>query len=927
MRRLLIIVPIALVLIVGVLLATVLMNVDRYRPRVQAELQKKLNRPVTLGALSLRLLPLSLTIDGLTIGESSAFSSTHPFATAKDVSVSAGLLSLIEGNPEVKSLKLAHPQIELIRNAQGVWNFSTLGGQSSSSGGNSQLTLDELKIDDGQIALTDATAHPARSVYDHIDVDLTDFAPKKRFGLKLGAHLPGEGKELITFDGNVGPLLPGNTAAVPVSGRVSVQEVSLAAINRFTSGAVPPNTDAVTSGDANVTSENEAISCKGNLKLVNAVIRGNKLAYPVEAQYDLTADRKQDKIQVRSGVIKLGPTSFSVSGDVDAGMKPANLNVRLTTNGSSITELAQLAGSFGVAFNPAYQVTGNVTADITAKGAATAPQLNGTMDAKHLEISGGEIKAPVLVPEVALALSPDVIRSNSFEARSGATTLAVAFALSRYTTHDSNVDATIKTNGANIAELLNMAKAYGMDASKGMAGTGKLSLDAHVQGPTSQPSKLVYSGTGSVSGATLTTPSLTKPVSISSANLRFSQNSAAVDNLAASVANTNLHGSFSASNFAAPQVQFALTADKIDTAELQQLSAKPQPASTAAQAKAPLRSNEPSLLDKVTGSGTLAANTVKAQDLVLNNVHATCKLDHGVIQLSPLTADLFGGKESGAVNLDTRPAHALCSVNSKLSGVDTNAMLSAVSSVKNTLYGSLAANANLSFTLESGPDLARTLNGTLTFNVANGQLKNVNILNEVSKVGKFLGSAPSQGGSDTALKQLGGTFNIHDGVAATNNLTAALSAGSLAGTGTLNLVSQAIDMRMSAVLASGPSQSVGGSHVGGYMTTALANNKGELVIPVLVTGTMAHPTFTPDLQAMAKMKLSNLLPTAADPSKLAGSVLGNKGVGGVLGGLLGRQQAAQPAGQPAANAAQQKPQDSINSLLQQFGKKKPAPKQ
>ena len=920
MRRLLIILPIVLVLIVGAVLATVLMNVDKYRPRVQAELEKKLDRPVTLGAISLRLLPLSLTLDGLTIGESPAFPSTHPFATAKDVSISAGLLSLLRGNPEVKSLKLAHPHIELIRNAQGVWNFSTLGGQNKTTGNESgQLTLDELKIEDGQLALTDATAHQARSVYDHVDLDLTDFGPKKRFGLKLDAHLPGEGKELVSFNGKVGPLQPGNMAAAPLNGHLSVQEVSLASANRFASGAIPPNTDAVTSGDADVTSENETLSCKGNLKLDKAVIHGTKLAYPVEAQYDLTADRKQDKIQVRSGVLKLGPTSFSVSGEVDAGVRPANLNVRLSTKGSSITELAQLAGSFGVAFNPAYKVTGNVSGDITAKGPATTPQLNGSLDATHLEVSGGEIKAPVLVPAVALTLTPDLIRSNSFEARSGATTLAVAFALSQYTTHNSNVDATVKTSNANIAELLNMAKAYGMEASKGTSGTGKLSLDAHVQGPTSQPSKLAYSGTGSVSGATLTTPSLNKPVSISSANLRFSQNSAAIDNLAASVGSTNVHGNLSASNFAAPQVQFALSADKIDTAELQQLTATPGP---GAQAKTnPRAASQPSILEKVSGSGTLAANTIKAQELVLNNVRATCKLDRGVVQLSPESADVFGGKESGTVNVDTRPAHPLCSVNAKLAGVDTNAMLSAVSSVKNTLYGALGANANLSFTLESSADLARTLNGTLAFNVANGQLKNVNILNELAKIGKFLGSAPSQGGSETALKQLGGTFNVRNGVAATNNLTAALSAGSLAGAGTLNLVNQAIDMRMSAVLASGTSQTVGGSQIGGYLNTALANNKGELVIPVLITGTMAHPTFTPDVQALAKMKLTNLLPTVGDPSKLLGSVVGKKGVGGVLGGLLGGQQPAQPA----QNGAQQKPpaDNPVDSILQQFGKKKP----
>ena len=250
-------------------------------------------------------------------------------------------------------------------------------------------------------------------------------------------------------------------------------------------------------------------------------------------------------------------------------------------------------------------------------------------------------------------------------------------------------------------------------------------------------------------------------------------------------------------------------------------------------------------------------------------------------------------------------------MNAKFSGVDTNALLSAVSTAKNTLYGSLAADTNLRFALVSSNDLPRTLNGSLNFDVTNGQLKNVNILNELSKVGRFLGSAPGQGGNSTALKKLAGTLNIVNGVASTNNLNAALDAGSLAATGTINLVNQALDMHMTAALASGASQAVGGSHVGGILNTALSNSKGELVIPVLVSGTMSSPKFAPDAQALAKMKLNNVLPSAA------GLLSGKGGAGGIVNGLLGGGQAQQQG-----NAQKQNPQDTINSLLNQFGKKK-----
>jgi hypothetical protein len=69
-------------------------------------------------------------------------------------------------------------------------------------------------------------------------------------------------------------------------------------------------------------------------------------------------------------------------------------------------------------------------------------------------------------------------------------------------------------------------------------------------------------------------------------------------------------------------------------------------------------------------------------------------------------------------------------------------------------------------------------------------------------------------------------------------------------------------MHLTAVLGNGVSQAVGGKGIGGILNTALSNSKGELVVPVLVTGNMAHPIVTPKFTT-------------------------GKGIGGILGGILG----------------------------------------
>jgi hypothetical protein len=141
-------------------------------------------------------------------------------------------------------------------------------------------------------------------------------------------------------------------------------------------------------------------------------------------------------------------------------------------------------------------------------------------------------------------------------------------------------------------------------------------------------------------------------------------------------------------------------------------------------------------------------------------------------------------------------------------------------------------------------------------------------------------------------------------------------------------------MHVTAVLAKEMSQKVGGNGIGGFMQTALANKNGELVMPVLVTGTFDNPHFEPDVQQIAQMKLQNLVPSFSNPgnmtSGILGAVLGGKNgqkgqqdaVGGILGALTGQQQ---QQSQPDANQQkEEQPANPLGDLLNQAlkGKKK-----
>src|SRR5438477_12145031 len=200
---------------------------------------------------------------------------------------------------------------------------------------------------------------------------------------------------------------------------------------------------------------------------------------------------------------------------------------------------------------------------------------------------------------------------------------------------------------------------------------------------------------------------------------------------------------------------------------------------------------------------------------------------------------------------------------------------------------------------------------------------------------------PSQG--YTIIGKLGCLVNIKNGVASTNNLQALIDGGTLGAEGTVDLVTEALNMRANAVLAKQLSQKVGGTGIGGYLNTALANKNGELVIPVIVTGNLNKPMIAPDVQKLAQMKLNNLLPTAGNPGALTSGIAGliggkgaqqqGGGVQGLLGALSGQQQQqqqpqsdqAQQGNAPKGNAQQQQQQpqqNPVNDIIGLFGKKK-----
>jgi hypothetical protein len=216
----------------------------------------------------------------------------------------------------------------------------------------------------------------------------------------------------------------------------------------------------------------------------------------------------------------------------------------------------------------------------------------------------------------------------------------------------------------------------------------------------------------------------------------------------------------------------------------------------------------------------------------------------------------------------------------------------------------LSGAGKVSFDLRaSGPmkevasaDIAKTLNGTMNIDFNAVRIQGFDAMGELARFGGFLKLEPSNKGFTDVIR-LAGRINVKNGVAQTTDLHAQLLEGTLTTTGSSDLSSQTLDLRAMAVFSKAFSDKVGGTRIGGLLTTALANEKGEIVIPALISGDITKPKFYPDTKTFLQLQKQRLLPGLLDAitgKKDAPAEPGQEppkpgGLRGVLEGIFGGQ--------------------------------------
>src|SRR5262245_23417194 len=229
------------VLIVLLIALPFLIPVNQFRPTIEAKASQALGRKVSVGDLSLSLLGGALTAKDLSIGDDPKFSSS-PFLTAKSLSVGVELMPLIFSKQlNVTGIAIDDPEVTLLRNPAGDWNYSSIGSSSEprpktdekpssgkstpSASSTPDISVKKLELKNGKINIGTTKAQQ-RTTYDHVNVTASDFSLSTKFPVTVTAKLPGGGD--MKLDGKVGPLDRADTTLTPLDAKLQVSALNLA---------------------------------------------------------------------------------------------------------------------------------------------------------------------------------------------------------------------------------------------------------------------------------------------------------------------------------------------------------------------------------------------------------------------------------------------------------------------------------------------------------------------------------------------------------------------------------------------------------------------------------------------------------------------------------------------------------------------------
>jgi len=383
------------VLILILIILPFFINVDSFRPEIQAKASAALGRQVTLGHLSLSILSGRVGVDHITIADDPAFSNS-PFVTAESLKIGVELMPLIFSKKlNVTDIALEKPEINLLKSAAGKWNFSSIGGaaaqKESTPSAPESFSVGKLSVDDGRVSMGKANSSAKPTVYDDVEIAIKDFSFASQFPVKASAKLPGGGDADISA--NVGPINSSDSSRTPVDATLKVNDLNIAAME-----IVDPSEGVagIANLDGTLNSDGHHAKLAGTLtgKQLKLSPKGTPAPKAVTVKYAMDSDLEQQLGTITQGDISVGSALAHLTGTLHSQGEAEVVNLKLNAPDLPVDEVESMLPCLGIVLPSGSQLKGGtLSGDLDIAGPLDKLVITGPVKLSNTKLANFDLGA------------------------------------------------------------------------------------------------------------------------------------------------------------------------------------------------------------------------------------------------------------------------------------------------------------------------------------------------------------------------------------------------------------------------------------------------------------------------------------------------------------------------------------------------------
>ena len=429
MKKLLLIGAVVLILILMLaVLIPFVVDLNKYKDTILAQIEPYVPREVDFDHVELTLLTgVGAEIRGFRMAENPLFG-PGDFLQLKSLNVRIRVLPLLSRQIKVSRITLNEPVVQLIRNEQGVFNFSDLAGggaepedvpetdaqpdpspagEAGGPGALALLLVNDLEVRNATISYQDHTLFPQATplVVHALDLSVQDLSLSTPVKVRLDAGLFTGAGQTLHLRGTVGPIgeaLQVDSIAVDLSGKLGPlawQSVPVALAEQVMQSTPYRVLSASLRADLEVGgSLQDGLRTRSEWHLEDVVVeRSGEEGPPIPSEkmqltfaQEAVLNHPGQSLEIASVLVSLNANRVLLRGSVRDYLDAAGWDLELWTEGLDPGALSRLLPVFGAALPPDLEMAGLAQVKVRTHGTMESLRVDAHAEMDSLRVQFGD---------------------------------------------------------------------------------------------------------------------------------------------------------------------------------------------------------------------------------------------------------------------------------------------------------------------------------------------------------------------------------------------------------------------------------------------------------------------------------------------------------------------------------------------------------